>query len=93
MVPGGRPASISEQQALVHRLSIDGPAVLDGGLLPAVTGQDRSGCACESVIDTLNAPDTFIYMQRSGEGTVCVPPQPPSYVWRLCLCLCACDCG
>lgn len=44
MVPGGRPASISEQQALVHCPSIDGPPVPDGGLLPAVTGQDM--CVC-----------------------------------------------
>lgn len=79
MVPGGRPASISEQQALAHCPSIDGPPVPDGGLLPAVTGQDMSVCACKAVIDTLNAPDTFIYIycicrgvEREPSVGVCV---------------------
>lgn len=48
MVPGGRPASISRQQALVHCPSIDGPTVLDSRPLPMVTGQDgyMYGCVC-----------------------------------------------
>lgn len=37
MVPGGRPVSISRQQALVLCQSIDGPPVLDSRPLPTVT--------------------------------------------------------
>lgn len=63
MVPGGRPASISEQQALVHCSSIDGPPVLDSGLLLTVTGQiGPCVCVCVFVIETLNIPDAFTYM-------------------------------
>ncbi len=40
MVPGGRPASISRQKALVHYPSIDGPPVLDSRPLPTVAAQD-----------------------------------------------------
>lgn len=49
MVPGGRPASISRQQALVLYPSIDGPPALDSRPLPMVTGQDgyMHGCVCD----------------------------------------------
>ncbi len=74
MVPGGRPASISRQQALVHCLSIDGPPVLDSRPLPTVTGRDAYmyGCVCVSVTDTESVFDTYVYTHRSRERDVCV---------------------
>lgn len=77
MVPGGRPASISRQQALVHCLSIDGPPVLDSRPLPTVTGQDgyMYGCVCVYVCTCNRHRKVLlihIHTEVESEMSVCV---------------------
>lgn len=71
MVPGGRPVSISRQQALVLCQSIDGPPVLDSRPLPTVTRWVYVWqCVNVCVIDIQSVFDT--YTQKYREISECV---------------------